>query len=117
EEGGWGEVFGDCEVWEPFPEVGRAVYRLEPGEAEAKEFTRFVGKKVAAVWLMSLDSAGWVRDSPGYGISSEHRREFPGPRMTAVLDYEPGIPTADPPQPPHHHLRPSSLPPAPPAPP
>src|SRR5262245_17852505 len=104
EQAAWGELFADYEISQPFPQLGRAVYRLEPGEAEAKEFTRFVGKKVAAVWLMSLDSAGWVRDSPGYGISSEHRREFPGPRVTAVLDYEPGIPTGDPRQAPDQVL-------------
>src|SRR5262249_52430225 len=91
ERAAWGELFADYEITQPFPQLGRAVYRLEPGEAEAKEFSRFAGRKVAGVWLMSLESAGWERDSPGYGLSSQHTRRFSGPGVTAVFDYEPGL--------------------------
>ena len=28
----WGEIFGDYEIIPPFPQLGRAVHRLEPGE-------------------------------------------------------------------------------------
>jgi hypothetical protein len=106
ERAGWGELFADYGISQPFPQLGRAVYRLEPGEAEAKEVTRFVGKKVAGVWFMSLDSSGWERNSPGYGFSTEHKRDFPGPGVGAVFDYEPGIPPGDPREAPEQVLGP-----------
>src|SRR5262249_48574745 len=93
----WGELFADYEITQPFPQLGRAVYRLEPGEVEAKELTRFVGRKVAGVWIVGiLESAGWERDSPGYGISNDHTRRFPGAAVTAVVDYEPGLEPGNP---------------------
>jgi hypothetical protein len=96
ERAAWGELFADYEITQPFPQLGRAVYRLEPGEAEATEFVRCAGRKVAGVWLMSLESAGWERDSPGYGISSRHTCRFPGLGVTAVFDYEPGLSPGNP---------------------
>src|SRR5262249_25334372 len=66
ERAAWGELFADYEITQPFPQLGRAVYRLEPGEVEAKEFTRFAGRKVAGVWVVGiLESAGWERGSLG----------------------------------------------------
>ena len=93
ERSAWGEVFGDYEIIPPFPQLGRPVHRLEPGEAEAREITRFADVKVPGVSVAGgLEKAGWVRGVlHDHGDFHEHSKHFPGAGVAAVVEYEPGL--------------------------
>jgi hypothetical protein len=93
ERSAWGEVFGDYEIISPFPQLGRPVHRLEAGEAEAREITRFADVKVPGVSVAGgLEKAGWVRGVlHDHGDFHEHSKHFPGAGVAAVVEYEPGL--------------------------
>jgi hypothetical protein len=93
ERGKWGEVFGDYEIIPPFPQLGRRVNTLLPGEETAKEITRYSGPKInpMAFWGI-LDTLGWNRGHAGDGGNvCYHTKDFPTAHVQAVIDYEPGI--------------------------
>jgi hypothetical protein len=83
-----GEVFGDYEIIAPFPQLGRRVHTLEPGEETARELTRFGDKDVPAmIFLGILKSHGWTDGRWQEGMHfGGHYKSYDGPRITAVLD-------------------------------
>jgi hypothetical protein len=89
----WGQVLADYELIPPFPQLGRPVYTLEAGEAEALELTRFRGRRVpAAAFVGTLERLQWQRGAPeDAGIVHEHAKPFLGAGVTAVIEYE-GVP-------------------------
>jgi hypothetical protein len=89
----WGEIFGDYEIIPPFPQLGRASHRLEPGEEKETVLARNKGLKIPAVTLVGiLDRHGWARGIPeDAGIFHQHSKAFDGAKVTAVIEYE-GIP-------------------------
>jgi predicted DNA-binding WGR domain protein len=91
--GGWGEVFGDYEIIPPFPQLGRPIYGLEPGEETQTQITRFSGPKIPAITLVGiLDRQGWARGVPqDGGVFYEHSKPFYGANLTAVVEYD-GVP-------------------------
>ncbi|MFO0953038.1 MAG: DUF4132 domain-containing protein [Isosphaeraceae bacterium] len=93
ERSAWGEIFGDYEIIPPFPQLGRAAHRLEPGEETAKELTRNKGLKIPSITLVGiLERCGWDRGIPeDAGIFHSHTKAFEGAGVTAVVEY-PGIP-------------------------
>ncbi|HZT79336.1 MAG TPA: DUF4132 domain-containing protein, partial [Gemmataceae bacterium] len=90
----WGQVFGDYEIIEPFPQLGRPVLAPEADEAKGKTITRLAKVKLApAAVRWTLEKSGWVRGSTSdHGIIQEFYKQFPGSAVTAVLEVEPGIP-------------------------
>lgn len=86
----WGEVLGDYEVVPPFPQLGRTVYALEPGEESGKELKRFDGTKLPAPTLVfTLEKLGWERGAAmDGGCFDEHSKQFPAADVTAVVNYE-----------------------------
>ncbi len=93
ERGAWGEVFGDYEIISPFPQLGRALHQLEPGEAEKQTITRFARVKVPGVSVAgALEKAGWTRGPlQDHGDFHEYYKFFPGGGVTAVVGVEPGL--------------------------
>jgi predicted DNA-binding WGR domain protein len=93
ERAAWGEVFSDYELAPPFPQLGRAVYGLEAGEAAAKEITRFRDIAIPpAALVFTLEKQGWNRGVPeDAGVFSEHSKPFYGTNVTAVAQYD-GVP-------------------------
>ncbi|HEY7310470.1 MAG TPA: DUF4132 domain-containing protein [Gemmataceae bacterium] len=88
----WGQVFGDYEIIAPFPQLGRRVHTLEPGEEEARELTRFGGKDIPAMIFMGiLKSHGWTdgRWQEGMYFGGSYK-SYDGPRTTAVVENESG---------------------------
>ena len=87
---GWGELFGDYEIVPPFPQLGRSVYKLEPGEVKETELTRYDGVGLPAPTLVfGLENRGWHRGGGGDGGGfSEHTKAFPGCGVSAVVDYD-----------------------------
>ncbi len=84
----WGQVLGDYEILAPFPQLGRRVHTLEPGEESARELTRFGDKDIPAmIFLGILKSHGWTdcRWQEGMHFGG-HTKSYDGPRITAVLE-------------------------------
>jgi predicted DNA-binding WGR domain protein len=86
----WGQLLSDYQIIPPFPQLGRRVSRLEPGEEKLKEITRFASIKVPCMTLVGiLARTGWTR---GYvedgGVYYEHSRQFPFAGVTAVVQYQ-----------------------------
>ncbi|MET7858081.1 DUF4132 domain-containing protein [Streptomyces sp. NPDC005318] len=61
---GWSEVFADYEILQPFPQLGRAVFRLVDGEAGGHRLPRFEGLKVPTGKVLGLERRGWERGVP-----------------------------------------------------
>jgi hypothetical protein len=84
---GWGEVFGDYEIIPPFPQLGRKVHRLLPGEERQTALTRFNDTAVPLMLFMGILKAnGWSNGMveggqylPGY------RKRFEERGVVAVL--------------------------------
>lgn len=90
----WGELLSDYELVPPFPQLGRGLFYLEPTEAEKMEIDRFNQGKIPATSLVgTLDRLGWVRGMPeDGGVFWEHSKPFYGANVTAILNYQDGIP-------------------------
>ncbi|HXU00570.1 MAG TPA: DUF4132 domain-containing protein [Polyangia bacterium] len=86
----WGQRFGDYAIAPPFPQLGRAIHRLEKGEDKKTSLDRFDKLKVPAPSLVfTLEKQGWSRGLPGdAGVFDEHSRQFPAARITALVTYE-----------------------------
>ena len=86
----WGEVLADYEIVAPFPQLGRDVYRLQTGEQETTDLSRFAGIELAAPSMVfTLEKLGWARgtamDAGGF---DEHSKQFPAADVTAVIHYD-----------------------------
>jgi hypothetical protein len=60
----WSEVFADYEILQPFPQLGRTVFRLTDEEADGYRLTRFEGLKVPTGKVLGLERRGWERGTP-----------------------------------------------------
>jgi hypothetical protein len=94
ERSAWGEVFSDYELLAPFPQLGRRVQKLQPGEEKETKISRFHGIKLEPLVLVGvMDRTGWVKGTPGdAGVFDEFIRRFPGPNVAAILNFDSGIP-------------------------
>jgi hypothetical protein len=90
----WSELLGDYEVVPPFTQLGRPLYRLEGGEAQGTVITRFEEVEVPAQALVfTLEKLGWQRGLPeDAGVVHFHTRAYSGAGVTAVVEYEDGVP-------------------------
>ncbi|MCA9167432.1 MAG: DUF4132 domain-containing protein [Planctomycetales bacterium] len=86
----WGEVISDYEIVAPFPQLGRAVYSLEPDEGTSEELGRFHGLSLYAPTLVfTLEKLGWTRGvALDAGSFDEHSKQFPAAQVTAVIGYD-----------------------------
>jgi hypothetical protein len=90
ERSAWGEVWSDFEIIAPFPQLGRRVHALQPGEESATEVTRFRGPKIGALalggYLKNLDwGRGYLR---GRSYGEAHFKVFASANVTAVLRHD-----------------------------
>ena len=71
----WGEQLADYEIVPPFPQLGRPVYDVEPGEQRDRRLKRFARHKIAAATLVrQLENLGWQRGNAyDNGIFTLHR--------------------------------------------
>jgi predicted DNA-binding WGR domain protein len=87
----WGELMSDYEIIPPFPQLGRPLYGLNPGEETALEITRFKDLEIPIVALVrTLENLGWEKGVlHDHGDYSVHFKYFPAVDLTAVVgDYE-----------------------------
>ena len=87
----WGEVFADYEIIPPFPQLGRRVHTLEPGEEGRTELTRFAGPSIPSILFQGvMKQQGW---SPGRWAGGRgYVKRFPEADVTALMriEYGPG---------------------------
>lgn len=86
----WGEALSDYNVASPFPQLGRAVHALAPGEAKLDDLKRFHGLRlVAPALVFTLERLGWTRGLVlGGGCFDEHSKQFPAADATAIISYD-----------------------------
>lgn len=90
--GAWAELFGDYEIVQPFPQLGRGSHGLTADECDRDVLARFVGVKAPSGQFARLIRGAWRR-TDGYhrgGGSGWIERDLPGGR-TAVIELDPGL--------------------------
>ncbi|WP_033218834.1 DUF4132 domain-containing protein [Kitasatospora phosalacinea] len=89
----WAELFTDYLVIQPFPQLGRPVCALTPGERAVDRLERFEGRTAGAEALRALvrRGSGWAISDPDQdGLRRFVYRRLPGGlRLSATLD--PGL--------------------------
>jgi hypothetical protein len=90
----WAGVFADYEILQPFPQLGREVYRLTREEAAGPLLRRFDGRTAPATKVVGLERRGWRREDPQ---DSGHQGsiELPAGRHEVVVWLDPGINVGD----------------------
>lgn len=74
----------------PFPQLGRPVYDIEPGDHAERLLKRFGGRRIGAATLVrTLENLGWLRGNAyDNGVFMLHTKPFPALGMTAVVQYD-----------------------------
>jgi hypothetical protein len=86
----WGQLLGEYELVQPFPQLGREVYSLSPKQHTDDRVTTFDGARLTAPKLVfGLEKLGWQRyyASDG-GAFWGHYREFADLGLVACVEYE-----------------------------
>jgi predicted DNA-binding WGR domain protein len=87
---GFGQVFGDYEILQPFKQLGRETYAPTDEERRTGVIERFKGKKVATGSVMGLINKGWERgEAQDAGWVGEFVKRLPG-GLEAELQLDPG---------------------------
>jgi hypothetical protein len=77
--GRFGELFADYEIMQPFPQLGREIYRLSAAEAAGADLARLTGKGAPGGALIGLEKRGWLRGAPeDAGSINRIGRALPG---------------------------------------
>jgi Domain of unknown function (DUF4132) len=87
----WGEIFRDYNIIQPFQQLGRPVYTLEPSEMDEIEITKFKDIKIPVIALVrTLEALGWQRSGlHDHGDYAAHFKYFAAAQVTAIVgDYE-----------------------------
>jgi len=88
----WAQLLADYEILQPFPQIGRPVFRLAPDERGARELSRWAGLRVPTGKLLGLEARGWKRGTPQHGpVSCWIDRPVAGPRRVLTVEVDPGI--------------------------
>jgi predicted DNA-binding WGR domain protein len=63
----WGTLFGEYEIAQPFPQLGRERFALTEAEKASSEIARFEGREVEAARLRGMGAEGWPPGAPQDG--------------------------------------------------
>jgi hypothetical protein len=87
----WGEVLADYEILQPFPQLGRSLHVLAPGEDFLGRLKNYRDRPYAVGRILSLTKRGWVRGEPqDAGVECWITRPLPG-GGALVASLDPGI--------------------------
>lgn len=93
---GWGQVFSDYELVQPFSQLDRDVFHLDDKEAGASKLARVEELEVKSANLLGLRSRGW-RNGPNTGSGRYCTMEKPlGQGLQAVLHLQDQMAFANP---------------------
>lgn len=86
----WGDVLADHHIVSPFPQLGRPIFSIEPGELSATRIHRFDNLVFdPGILVLGLDSLGWRRGARQEGGRFCSHRKTYGP-VTAIVSYADG---------------------------
>ena len=95
DQAGFGQVFADYEILQPFAQLGRETATMTPEERALDQCKRFQGKRVAVGSLYGLQHRGWrpgsAQDSGWIGW---FEKTLPG-GFEAHIEFEPGTIAGD----------------------
>lgn len=87
---GFGQVFADYEILQPFQQLGREVLAMDEGELQKSESERFKGKRVAIGSVYGLQHRGWrAGGAQDGGWIGWFEKPLPG-GLEAQIQLEPG---------------------------
>ncbi|ATB35562.1 molybdate metabolism regulator [Cystobacter fuscus] len=89
--GAWGQILADYQLLQPFAQLGRPTFAMEPAEREARKLERVKGVKVPTGKVLGLEARGWRRGAPQDGGVSCWMEKPLGDDHTAELDLNPGL--------------------------
>jgi hypothetical protein len=69
----WGQVLGDYEIIPPFPQLGRPVNGLNPGEDGSNALSRYRGRTFVAPTLASTTASGTTGSPAGRSTTARCR--------------------------------------------
>lgn len=91
----WGALFGDYEIVQPFPQLGREIFALTESEKSASEIARFDGVDIESPRLWGMRGRGWRLGRPqdaGAILWIERHTILPGgEKLVAYLSFENGL--------------------------
>ncbi|MFT5358162.1 MAG: hypothetical protein ACI9KE_005399, partial [Polyangiales bacterium] len=90
----WSATFADYEVMQPFEQLHRPTSRLTDDEANARELSRWKGKRVSARALLSLQDKDWAHGDVEDGGEVYDVSRTLG-KVVVTLPFEPGIRLGD----------------------
>lgn len=91
ESAGFGQLFTDYELLQPFTQLGRDTYRLTEAEKSSTELTRWSDLVVPTGKVLGLTNRGWDRGMPqDAGVIHDIEKPLPG-GWRAVADLSEGL--------------------------
>ena len=87
----WARAFQDYEILQPFPQLGRPVFRRTPEQAAALALRDLEGTTVPTARLLGLEGRGWKRVDEQSGTAALLVKPMPGGRLQAEMPLDPGI--------------------------
>ncbi|WP_400770660.1 DUF4132 domain-containing protein [Methylosinus sporium] len=91
----WGTLFGDYEIVQPFPQLGREIFALTDGEKNASEVARFDGVEIESPRLWGMRGRGWrlgrPQDAGAILWIERHTILAGGEKLVAYLSFENGL--------------------------
>ncbi|HVH34782.1 MAG TPA: DUF4132 domain-containing protein [Tahibacter sp.] len=67
---GFGQIFADYEILQPFEQLARKTYLLEPAQRDGSELPGWHGRRVTVASLLGLEQRGWRREVGDGGMIS-----------------------------------------------
>jgi predicted DNA-binding WGR domain protein len=95
DQAGFGQVFSDYEILQPFPQLGREVLLMSEGELAQSSCERFKGKRIATGSAYGLQHRGWRHgDAQDAGWVGWFTKQLPG-GLEAQIELDPGTVVGD----------------------
>lgn len=106
----FGQLFGDYEILQPFPQLARETFVLTSDEAQGMRIGRVDGREVATGAAIGMLERGWSRGPTGDGgMISTLVKPIGATGLQAVLCLDPGMPVMQLSAMPHQTLGPVLL--------
>jgi hypothetical protein len=74
----WGVVLADYEVMQPFEQLVRQTFTLDPSLRTRRELPQWAGRQVSNAGLMGLESRGWLREVGEGGMVDSFNKSLAG---------------------------------------
>ncbi|MEZ2294556.1 DUF4132 domain-containing protein [Variovorax sp. RCC_210] len=80
----WSAVLADYEIMQPFEQLTRQTFALDPVLRTRRELPQWAGRQVSNAALMGLESRGWLREVGEGGMVDSFNKALPGGRRLCV---------------------------------